>query len=439
MKIPLALINDTRDTSRESDSWGVNCFIDQDGNLHAVKRPGILATVDVVDSDTGGQGIFIWPGTELKIVSIWDDVLFIHEIDPDLEELIWNSDPKDPPGNSDPDDPPGDPDPEDPPGNSGSEDTPEGIITTSFGWDFGDISDPSGVVDNPPYPVTFPLEPGPSAGWELLVDSTPISGINDSKSLQLLEGNLVIAYPGMPGNDLYSSADGISWDTGIEWPGPYYYRVAPGWYDGTYIKTAYGYGEFLQLSYTAQSLLGSGTLSAYWPDFNPLQTFIVGGNVYITYRSLSGSYMRLAKSAVSPINWTEYTSNLLKADVGGISAGYAIAVFGSIFYALPPGGGSGKKVYTSTDFVTWTLLTSDWGLGDSIIKQVARHAYTDKIVILLDNDNVATTTDGITWTKSNFIPVITGTFTPSSLCKFGSYWYTAGGSKWARLPDSRVP
>lgn len=415
MKTPLTVINDTRDTSRESDSWGVNCFIDQDGNLHAVKRPGILATVDVVDSDTGGQGIFIWPGTELKIVSIWDDVLFIHEIDPDLEELIWNSD---------------------------SEDTPEGVITTSFGWDFGDISDPSGVVDNPPYPVTFPLEPGPSAGWELLAASTPISNISETRPLQLLEGNLVIASPSISGNDIYSSADGIFWDAGIGWPGPFYEEVNMGWYDGTYIwsVTAIGGDSWLtKLSYAAQSLVGYNTLSGSWGGYNSLLTFIVGGYVYVTRTFPANPYIHFARSSVGSITWTQYDSNLPKADVGNTFLGYAIVVFNSTFYALPPGGVGGKKVYSSSDFYTWTLLTADWGLGSSLLKSVARHAYTDKIVILLDNDNVATTTDGITWTKSNFIPVITGTFTPYSLCKFGSYWYTAGGSKWAQLPDSRVP
>jgi len=423
MRFQLATLNDARDDSRSQDSWGVNCFVEKEEELRAVKRPGLIGTIDVVGSGTIGQGLFIWPdytGLNPQVVWIWDDVLWLHEIDPALEALIWNNDPDNP-------------------------STVEGTITTTLGWDFGDSSLPEGVVATAPYPVTFPLEPapvGPVAGWEMLAGSLPLTPVDGNLPLSLLGGNLVQLDTGIYGQDIFSSSDGTSWDAGVGWPGPAYENAYLGWYDGTYIwsvTSSNPMGFFLRLSYASQTVIGFNSLPAYWGAYAVLQTFVVGGNIYITKNHGFSSYVYFAKSPVGSIVWTGYESDLLKADVGSNLLGYTIVVLGSTFYALPPGGAGGKKVYSSSDFDTWTLLTSDWGLGASLIKQVSREAYTGKIVVLLDDDNVASTSDGITWTKSNFIPVITGTFTPYSLCKFGSYWYTAGGSNWARLLNSRVP
>lgn len=427
MRFQLATLNDARDDSRERDSWGVNCFVEKEDELRAVKRPGLIGTIDVVGSGTIGQGLFIWPdytGLNPQIVLIWDDVLWLHEIDPALEALIWNNDPDNP-------------------------STVEGTITTTLGWDFGDSSLPEGIVATAPYPVTFPLEPapvGPVAGWEMLAGSLPITPVDEDYPLRLLGGNLVqLDAPGGFGENIFSSSNGTSWDAGVSWPGPFYERCSRGWYDGTYIWGVSSFtisGDvkcyFFRLSYASQTLIGFNTLVSAWGT-EDLQTFVVGGNVYITKNFGAVSNVYFAKSPIGSINWTEYESDLPKADVGSNLLGYTIVVLGSTFYALPPGGAGGKKVYSSSDFDTWTLLTSDWGLGASLIKQVAKEAYTGKIVVLLDDDNVASTSDGITWAKSDFIPVITGTFTPYSLCKFGSYWYTAGGFNWARLLNSRVP
>lgn len=92
MRFQLAILNDARDDSREQDSWGVNCFVEKEAELRAVKRPGLAKTVDVVGSGTVGQGIFIWPdytGLNPKIVTIWDDALWIYESDYTLD-LGWD-------------------------------------------------------------------------------------------------------------------------------------------------------------------------------------------------------------------------------------------------------------------------------------------------------------------------------------------------------------
>jgi len=92
MRFQLATLNDARDDSREQDSWGVNCFVEKEDELRAVKRPGLIGTIDVVGSGTIGQGLFIWPdytGLNPKIVMIWDDFLWVYEFDYTLD-FIWD-------------------------------------------------------------------------------------------------------------------------------------------------------------------------------------------------------------------------------------------------------------------------------------------------------------------------------------------------------------
>ncbi len=115
MRFQLATLNDARDDSREQDSWGVNCFVEKEEELRAVKRPGLIKTVDVVGSGTIGQGLFIWPdytGLNPKIVMIWDDQLFVLEYTgPSLD--------------------------------------------VDYAWDVGVASPASGAVMSAPYPLTF--------------------------------------------------------------------------------------------------------------------------------------------------------------------------------------------------------------------------------------------------------------------------------------------
>jgi len=66
--------------------------VEKEEELRAVKRPGLAKTVDVVGSGIVGQGIFIWPdytGLNPKIVTIWDDALWIYESDYTLD-LGWD-------------------------------------------------------------------------------------------------------------------------------------------------------------------------------------------------------------------------------------------------------------------------------------------------------------------------------------------------------------
>lgn len=73
MKTPLLVSNDSRDESREKDSWGTNILLESEAPTAAVKRPGLTLTYD---GTTPGQGVFIWPeygGS--TVVTIEDDEL----------------------------------------------------------------------------------------------------------------------------------------------------------------------------------------------------------------------------------------------------------------------------------------------------------------------------------------------------------------------------
>jgi len=77
MKTSLLVANDSRDETRDSDSWGTNVLLDAEVPAAAVKRPGLTLTYD---GTSPGQGVFIWPeyGTEYGIptvVSVEDDEL----------------------------------------------------------------------------------------------------------------------------------------------------------------------------------------------------------------------------------------------------------------------------------------------------------------------------------------------------------------------------
>ena len=73
MKTPLLVANDSRDESREKDSWGTNLLLESEAPTAAVKRPGLTLTYD---GTTTGQGVFIWPDYGgSTVVTIEDDEL----------------------------------------------------------------------------------------------------------------------------------------------------------------------------------------------------------------------------------------------------------------------------------------------------------------------------------------------------------------------------
>ena len=85
MKIPLLVANDSRDESRDRDSWGTNVLLESEAQPAAVKRPGLTLTHD---GTTPGQGVFVWPESGgATVVAIEDDEL-IFPVIVDIGDLV---------------------------------------------------------------------------------------------------------------------------------------------------------------------------------------------------------------------------------------------------------------------------------------------------------------------------------------------------------------
>lgn len=288
----------------------------------------------------------------------------------------------------------------------------------------------------------------PGTGWSAYSPSVPgwtIVGSSIPNDLDYYLADCLVTSSGI--NFLtgatqrsYQSSDGATWSSYTNWSGSgTYYGIAQGWSDGTTMwhcvcsntGTLDLYVD--KTAYSSFTLVGAGTIGAgVLADQDEPETYKIGSTLYARATN-SGSVARFLSSPDGAISWTLITSNLPYADCS------AIVVMGSTAYSIPPGS-SGKKVYSSTDFATWTLLTSDWGLGTETLRVVAKHNYGSKIVVLLSSDDVATTTDGIAWTKSSFsshnIPPV---FIPKALCQYSGDWYALGHYSWAKLLASSVP
>jgi len=88
MRIPFAVPNDSRDTARTQDTWAVNCFVEDDGALRLIKRPGLIETYYTAPGTIGG-GVFIWPGIfGPKIAVIWNDDLQFYAPSVAIGEIV---------------------------------------------------------------------------------------------------------------------------------------------------------------------------------------------------------------------------------------------------------------------------------------------------------------------------------------------------------------
>ncbi len=293
--------------------------------------------------------------------------------------------------------------------------------------------------------ATVGTEP-PGTGWIAYVPSVPgwdIVGSSLPKDLSYYLANALATSSGInlltgENQKSYQSTDGATWSAGTTWTGTgYNFGVSGGWSDGTTMWHCVCFSSTLYVDKTTysaftglgSSAIGGGLLS----DYAEPELYKIGSTLYARV-SNTGSVARFVSSADGAISWSTITSDLPFADFS------KIVIMGSTAYSIPAGGGGGKKVYSSTDFSTWTLVTSDWGLGTETIRSVAKQNYGSKIVVLLSSDDVATTTDGATWTKSTFTThTIPPAFTPKCLCQYAGDWYALGQNSWAKLPASRVP
>lgn len=275
------------------------------------------------------------------------------------------------------------------------------------------------------------------AGWEMVGSALPEYVASNNNGATATTSSIIVFSADT--QDSYVSSDGATWSAAYPWSGDGAFSGARnGWSDGTYVWHAIKVAWDMYIDKTTlsnMSLVGVGSVSSdYVDDYLPLpELYKIGSTIFIRGKN-SGTFAQFISSPDGTISWTNITSNLPHADCANI------VVMGSTAYSIPPGGASGKKVYSSTDFATWTLITSDWGIGSEATWVVAKHNYGSKIVVLLASDNVATSTDGVSWSVSDFYPhTVHDNFLAGCLCEFGGDWYALGETSWAKLQASRVP
>ena len=277
------------------------------------------------------------------------------------------------------------------------------------------------------------------AGWEMVGSSLPESVLPAYNGAAATTSGVIVSSTNTQNS--YISTDGATWSSASPWTGTGLFTgVRNGWSDGTYVWHALGmepvYWEIGidKTTLSAMTYAGSGVVDPHFvEDFDQPELYKIGSTLFVRGVN-SGTVAQFVSSPDSAISWTLITSNLPHADCS------KIVVMGSTAYSIPPGGASGTKVYASTDFATWTIITSDWGLGSEETWLVAKQNYGSKIVVLLASDNVATSTDGISWAVSDFYPhTLHDNIYAEFLCEFGGDWYALGITSWAKLQASRVP
>lgn len=274
-------------------------------------------------------------------------------------------------------------------------------------------------------------------GWVIVGSSLPVDisyylayALSTSSGIALLTGAT---------QKSYLSSDGATWSGSTSWTGiGSYLGVAQGWSDGTTMWHCFCLNPDLYVektTYSAFSMVaGTRTISGgLLSDYDEPELYKIGTTLFARVAD-SGTVAQFVTSSDSSLSWSTVTSDLPHADFS------YIVVMGSTAYSIPPGSGSGKKVYSSTDFAAWTLLTSDWGLGTETPACVAKQDYGSKIVVLLSSDNVATSTDGSSWAVSSYSShPIPPAFVPKALCQLSGDWYALGDTSWAKLDASKVP
>ena len=225
-----------------------------------------------------------------------------------------------------------------------------------------------------------------------------------SKKVASVDGSLV--FPETSGHRTWFSPDAVNWAP-TAWPDwviddgyPLSYKVhfnGEMWYFGTAADSYYfdfvKSSDFLHWTHV-------GAFEGPSPE-TPINNFftnmllVAHGGALRAFRMKSASFVT-AYSSTDGITWATHETNL--------PYNFYIAKivsFGGSLYAIPKGLASYKAVYRSDDNgLTWTLLTSDWGIPDSTLIDCI--ATTEGLLAVFTDKETWASNDGVAWTKKAY-------------------------------------
>lgn len=222
------------------------------------------------------------------------------------------------------------------------------------------------------------------------------------------------AYVGADVSTTWTSSDGLSW-VQTAWVGGAVPNGAPqaaeggGYTYGLYHLSS-GYENFISTSKTSDFLtwvqtgssVSTGTLDTPGGKFTnaSIGTLVVKGGVLYLLAPVGGGFFKVITSTNEGASWAlVQTTNLLISDQGYMPNGLyyvIISAFGSL-WTLPKKTGGNTLISTSSDGITWSLATSDWGAGSGGWKS---YSITNaKVTVVLANNATWETVDMINWTQ----------------------------------------
>lgn len=225
---------------------------------------------------------------------------------------------------------------------------------------------------------------------------------------------------------IYTSTDLVTWSANtVPAPNRAYFFSGAAWVSGGRIYSIDNAGSSHKVASTSNGLDWSLTTSS-GPGY-ALSVLQLGSTVFTM--DASNSWARSSNNT----SWTSYAPSGLPFYANG----YSYYSANGFLWAAPLL--NSKSVYKSSDGISWSQVTADWGLGFLsngsviVISNVAH--YIGGTTAGAYSSLVYTTSDGATWSQKPANPSYPGRESPLLVYDAGNI-YSLGGDRYIYLGDS---